>query len=209
MNLKSIALLLLIAVTVLPELVFAQGRGSDISGYEWTLVNGEPGWAPRAGLQVLELRNKFYLMGGRTPIDPALIPIPGASTMWSDVWESDDAGKSWQQIVVTDLPSVWSPRAYFQAVTMKGRMYVLGGQDFKLVPNPDPAGPPLVPDSDFFNDVWCSKDGINWSNKTAAAPWVGRAGLSAIVFKNEIYIMGGSFNDDPAIIGGPPQRSPP
>ena len=203
---KCLGLLLLIAVFAVPGLMFAQGRGNNVSNYEWTLVNDQPGWAPRAGLQVVELKNNFYLMGGRTPIDPAVNPIPGASTIWSDVWKSNDSGGSWQQVVETDSPTVWSPRAYFQALTMKGRMFVLGGQNFKLIPNPDPNGPPFIPGSEFFNDVWCSKDGFHWNQKTAEAPWAGRAGLSATVFKNEIYVMGGSFNDDPAIIGGPPER---
>jgi hypothetical protein len=41
---------------------------------------------------------------------------------------------------------------------------------------------------------------------TGDAGWDGRAGLSAVVFKDEIFVMGGSFNDDPAVIGGPPTR---
>ena len=36
---------------------------------QWTEVNPNAEWAPRAGLQVVELRNTFFLMGGRTPID--------------------------------------------------------------------------------------------------------------------------------------------
>ena len=60
--------------------------------------------------------------------------------------------------------------------------------------------------SEFFNDVWSSPDGINWTELTADAPWEGRAGLSAIVFNGEIYVMGGSYNDDPDVIGGPPTR---
>lgn len=32
----------------------------------------------------------------------------------------------------------------------------------------------------------------------------GRAGLSAVVHRGELYVLGGSRNDDAAIIGGPP-----
>jgi len=69
-----------------------------------------------------------------------------------------------------------------------------------------PGCPPFVSSSDFFNDVWRSRDGVNWQQMTEAAPWDGRAGLSTVVHKGEIYVMGGSFNDDPAVIGGPPTR---
>jgi hypothetical protein len=200
---------LLFVLSVLFSLSLGQavaGGSSDFEDFDWSLLTADPGWAPRAGLQVVELRNEFYLMGGRTPIDPAILPVPGASTIWSDVWKSSDLGRTWRQILPTDTPDAWPARAYFQAVQLKGRMFVLGGQNFKLVDNPFPGGPPLVPDSDFFNDVWSSRDGVNWIQHTAEAPWAGRAGLSAAAFDGAIFVMGGSFNDDPAIIGGPPER---
>jgi hypothetical protein len=33
-------------------------------------------------------------------------------------------------------PPMWEPRAYFRAVTHRGRMFVIGGQDFSTKPNP-------------------------------------------------------------------------
>jgi len=156
------------------------------------------------------LRNNFYLMGGRTPRPPTFPPIPGDSDIWGDVWTSSDKGASWQRILETDDEQHWPARAYFQAVTKGNHMYVLGGQNFKVEPNNCPPFvpdcPPFVSFSDFFNDVWRSRDGVRWQQMTEAAPWDGRAGLSTVVHKGEIYVMGGSFNDDPAVIGGPPTR---
>ena len=134
--------------------------------------------------------------------------------IWSDVWRSRDLGRSWQKLVETDTPGHWPARAYFQAVTKGNAMYVLGGQNFNLVPNPGcaflppgvPCDPPLVPASDFFNDVWRSENGRDWVCLTTNAGWHGRAGLSSVVFKGEIYVLGGSFNDDSSIVGGPPVR---
>jgi len=63
-----------------------------------------------------------------------------------------------------------------------------------------------VPSSDFFNDVWRSVNGKDWVRLTANAGWHGRAGLSSVVLNDEIYVLGGSFNDDSSIVGGPPAR---
>ena len=189
---------------------YAVKGAPDFASYEWTLINAEAPWASRAGLQVVSLRNHFYLMGGRTPRPPSFPPVPGNSDIWGDVWVSKDKGASWEKILDTNDDQHWPARAYFQAVTKGNYIYVLGGQNFKLEPNDCPPFvtdcPPFVSSSDFFNDVWRSRDGMNWEQMTEAAPWAGRAGLSSVVYKGEIYVMGGSFNDDPAVIGGPPTR---
>ena len=180
----------------------------DTSG--WELVNEHADWSPRAGLQVVQLYNSLYLMGGRTPRPPSDPFIPGDSDIWGDVWQSADNGNSWQNVLQTEDETHWPARAYFQAVTNNGYMYVLGGQNYKLEPNFCPpeaeACPPFISTSKFFNDVWRSIDGVKWEEMVASAPWSGRAGLSAVVYKNEIFVMGGSFNDDSAIIGGQPIR---
>jgi len=185
-------------------------RGPDFSRYDWQEINPGARWSPRAGLQAIQLKKRIYVMGGRTPRPPSFPPIPGDSDIWGDVWASDDLGVSWQRILETDDSSHWPARAYFQAVKKGRRMYVIGGQNFKVEANDCPPSvpfcPPFVSKSDFFNDVWSSGDGVNWFQHTPDAGWAERAGLSAVVFRGEIYVMGGSFNDDPAVIGGPPQR---
>lgn len=184
----------------------AQGNSQPNWTDNWNEINSNASWSARAGLQVVNHKDNFILMGGRTPLDPAIAGFPGASIIWSDVWKSDDRGQSWYKLLDTNDPGHWPARAYFQSVTKSGKIYVLGGQNFELINNPDPNGPPFISQSVFYNDVWSSTDGINWNQQTDSAKWSGRAGLSAIVFKGEIYVMGGSFNDDPAVIGGPPTR---
>ena len=214
----GVAAALALGLALLPStrdagVAFAQSvaQGLDFASYAWTEINPNAQWTARAGLQVVELGGRFFLMGGRTPIDPAIVPVPGASTIWGDVWTSRDHGATWARVLAdAESAGYWKNRAYFQAVTRANEMYVLGGQNFEVEPNQCPPFvpncPPLVSKSDFFSDVWRSRDGVTWERMTAAAGWEGRAGLSAIVFKNEIYVMGGSKNDDSSIIGGPPAR---
>lgn len=201
------------AFMLLPIILFlntdtiqSQGNGNGSMVTTWNEITDPAPWAARAGLQVVKLNNKFILMGGRTPLNPAIAGFPGASIIWNDVWMSFDLGQTWQIAVPPSTIGHWPERAYFQSVQKGGKVYVLGGQNFELIPNPDPFGPPFISQSVFYNDVWSSPDGINWTEETDSAAWSGRAGLSAIKFKGSIYVMGGSFNDDPAVIGGPPTR---
>jgi len=172
---------------------------------EWSLINESSEWSARAGLQAVSIDNDFYIMGGRTPKPPTFPPIPGDSYIWNDVWKSTDKGLTWSKILDNDSTgSHWSARGYFQALTKNDSIFIMGGQNYKVVVNP--VDSTLISLSDFFNDVWASTDGINWHQLTDSAAWSGRAGLSSVVYNGEIYVMGGSINDDAAIIGGNPQR---
>ena len=165
------------------------GEASGLGSYAWKRVSAAAPWTARAGLQAVKLGGRMYVIGGRTPASPL---IPFASVIFNDVWRSADKGASWEQ-VTDDAP--WPARAYFEAVTRSRKhgdgkeLFVLGGQNFDLP-------------SEFFNDVWRSRDGgQSWRQITENAPWEGRAGLSAVVLRGKIYVLGGSQGDDPATGG--------
>ena len=194
----------------------ASDSATDLDSYRWTNVRPtvpfDPGmWAPRAGLQAVELGNDLYVMGGRGPFS-----FETPTVLYGDVWKSSDVGATWTKVAQwqprSTAATMWRPRAYFGAVTHRGRMYVIGGQNFETIPNPiypdgcgflPPGVPclPFVPNSTFFDDVWSSKDGVAWTAETTDAPWAGRAGLSVVVHQGSIYVLGGSQGDD-ASTGG-------
>jgi hypothetical protein len=161
----------------------------------WTEVVKHAEWEGRAGLQAIDLGRDLFVMGGRGAFNPV------QTTIYRDVWKSRDGGRSWEKISDPE----WPARAYFQAVRHRGRIFVLGGQNFDALPNigypqncpPEPAPCfPFVPASKFFADVWSSEDGANWTEEAADAGWAGRAGLSAVVFRGAIWVFGGSQGDD-------------
>ncbi len=221
-NLFLALLVFILSSNGIPE--WNKNQGKNFKSWEWEKIKsnteGDNPWSKRAGLQALNHRGKFYIFGGRTPIDS---DVPGASIIHGDVWKSRNQGKTWKKILESNIPfpvppTHWANRAYFQAVSKGKYMYIIGGQDFNVIDNPGcaflppqvPCDLPQVPFSQFFNDVWRSRDGVSWENMTAGMDplkrWEGRAGLSAVVFNDEIYVMGGSVNDDASIIGGPPTR---
>ena len=182
--------------------------------HEWSQVTDGAPWGRRAGVEAVVLGDAMYLVGGRTPnrfVPFPGGPIPGDSTIWGDAWRSDDLGTTWTQVHTDDETDSWPARSYHEVVVQGDRMVLLGGQNFLLDPNPACGAnpfcfPKFVSRSEFFNDVWASTDGAEWTQLTAAAPWAGRAGLSAAVLNGEIYVLGGSVNDDPGVVGGPPNR---
>ena len=192
----------------------APEQSTKFDDYRWSQVSDSAPWGRRAGVETVRLGSSVFLVGGRTPKAPVPFPdgpVPGNSTIWGDVWRSDDDGRTWTQTLTTDDAAHWKARAYHEVVVHKGRMVLLGGQNFPLETNPACnesvfCSPRLVARSEFFNDVWASTDGSSWEQLTAAAPWSGRAGLSAAVLDDVIYVMGGSVNDDVSIVGGPPSR---
>ena len=109
----------------------------------WTQVlanapASEGRWSARAGLQAVTLGRKVFVLGGRVPNEPPPPPIPaipGDSTLLNDVWSSTDQGTTWK---AETTAAGWDPRAYFAAVTKGRYMYVIGGQDFQVRPNPCP-----------------------------------------------------------------------
>lgn len=210
------AALAVVLFSALGGLAVGADGAYDLGSYEWTnirpTVPSDPLiWSPRAGLQAVELKNDLYVMGGRGPF-----ALEGETAIYGDVWKSTDLGTSWTQKAMWQEgqadPQMWQPRAYFGAVTHRGRIFVLGGQNFETIPNPEfPAGCPslpsylpclpVIPNSTFFADVWSSRDGAHWTLESAEAPWAGRAGLSAVVHQGAIYVLGGSQGDDAATGG--------
>ncbi len=76
--------------------------------------------------------------------------------------------------MVTESPG-WEPREGPAATVFDGKMWLMGGCGA----------------SSYFNDVWYSSDGINWTCATSAAPWSARTALQAVAFDGKMWMIGG------------------
>jgi hypothetical protein len=79
------------------------------------------------------------------------------------------------------------------AAVFKGAIFVMGGSF-----NDDPSiigGPPARV---YFNDVWRTRDGVEWELVTAAADWASRPGHQCLVLNNHFVLFGGfGLSPDP------------
>jgi Kelch motif len=142
---------------------------SSTDGEKWDQATKAAAWSPRLASGLVEFHGRMWLLGGTENYY-----FGNATSLKNDVWSSSD-GREWR---LDTAHAAWSPRAYHQAVTLNGRMYVLGGGNY-------------VPTHEARNDVWSSADGVNWRLETPNAPWLPRLWFSAAIYRGRIWVLGG------------------
>jgi hypothetical protein len=70
----------------------------------------------------------------------------------------------------------FKPRQRHQTLSYNNKLWVMGGFDG---------------DSTYFNDVWSSSNGSDWTFE-GNAPWTARADFATTIYDNKIWIIGGS-----------------
>jgi hypothetical protein len=60
-------------------------------------------------------------------------------------------------------------------IEFKNELYLIGGMNLSGV---------------TFGDVWKSTDGLDWQKVTDTPPWESRQGLTAVVYKDALWILG-------------------
>jgi hypothetical protein len=144
-------------------------------GVEWQLATPHAGWTPRLAAGVVVFDGKMWILGGTENYY-----FGDEKSTKNDVWSSSD-GRDWHRATEH---ARWSPRAYHAATVHDGRMWVLGGGDYK-------------PHYRAENDVWSSADGVNWRRETAAAPWHPRVWFSSVAYRDRLWVLGG-WSDNPS-----------
>jgi hypothetical protein len=172
---------------------------SSPDGKYWTQVkpntSGTPAFNPvtdwegrhMAGWAVFD--NKLWIIGGDS----------NQCHYQPDAWNSSD-GAHWTQ-VSNALP--WGNRVLFYTLVFNNMIWVMGGQTLVL------ADCPAFPQPEtFYNDVWNSADGVNWTQVQVRASvfspvvtpprWSMRGVIcGAVVFKGQMWVIGGGTYGTP------------
>ena len=178
---------------------------------EWVNATASAQWSPRSGHTSVVFGDKMWLLGGResgslkndvwystdgtnwTQVTPSSEWSPrhnhtsavfdermwviGGSGKMNDVWSSSD-GIHWVQVTAS---APWTGRSGHTSLVFDNKIWVIGGSD----ENPDPEK------RGHKNDVWCSRDGIDWTSSTLEAPWLGRNGHTSVVLQDRMWLIGG------------------
>lgn len=146
---------------------------SSGDGERWEQATEKAGWTPRLAAGAVVFKDKMWVLGGTENYY-----FGDQRSLKSDVWSSAD-GKDWK---LATASAGWSPRAYHAAVVHEGKIWVLGGGNY-------------VPEYEGRSDVWCSEDGIHWTEVTDIAPWPPRIWFSSVVYRDRIWVLGGWSNN--------------
>jgi len=137
---------------------------------DWVNITNNAGWKARDSQGEVVYKNKLWIFGGW---------FSSYEAPPRDVWCSSD-GRNWKLItdsapwIHSDLPS---------SIVFKGRMWMMGGWYNGRLEGHS-AG----------NQVWSSKDGVNWRKATDSAGWSARTAVAIVQFKGKIWILGGTEN---------------
>lgn len=142
---------------------------SSPDGATWTQETGSAGFPARAGHVSLIFNNRMWIIGGAG----GDISRP---ELFNDVWSSDN-GKNWSQATGS---APFSKRAFAAGAVFNDgsgeKMYLIGGYD----------------GASGLNDVWASSDGVTWVEQTGTPFTPARAGHTALVFQNKLWVIGGA-----------------
>ncbi|MCR4328328.1 MAG: hypothetical protein NUV53_02305 [Patescibacteria group bacterium] len=133
-------------------------------GVHWTEAVRNASWISRWDHSVAVFNNKLYLTAG--------MDLNGAT--FDDVWVSDD-GETWT--LVTDTPP-WRERQGHVLVSYHDALWTLG----RFNDSDSGSGP---------NDVWFTKDGVNWEKTDSDPLWLGREDHGAVVWRDKMWVVGG------------------
>ncbi|MCK9591977.1 MAG: hypothetical protein M0Q91_08225 [Methanoregula sp.] len=152
---------------------------SSSDGRNWTQISSNAGFnrTPNFYLSGAVFGNRIFVFDAVSNMD-----------IWgtNEVWSSSD-GKNW---TLVNSNASFRVMQHIPVTVFNGRLWIVGGSI-------DP--PVLVPKTTeeewvkkfYFNSVWSSDDGNNWTLETEHAGFSPRYGMGVITFQDKIWVLSG------------------
>jgi hypothetical protein len=166
-------------LALLALLLLAGPACGDERVLDWVQVTDKAAWQPRDSSGEVVFQNQLWLLGGW---------FNSYAAPPRDVWRSSD-GKTWHR-VTQEAP--WKHSDLPMTVVFRNRMWIMGGWYNGRLPG-----------HSANNAVWSSADGEHWEQVTTAAGWSPRLAAGAVVFRDRLWILGGTedyyFGDERSV----------
>ena len=154
-----------------PERVTVQAtHQGKTASYTFTVTDH---FSPRDGHTSVVLNNAIYVIGGLTRnASLAVSPLYD-----NEVWRSADGGATWDRLTSSSPAKRFSPRFRHASTVRGGDIYVIAGRI----------------SSTYYNDVWKSPDGVDWTQAAGAASgrFPARRDHGSAVLGTDIYVVSG------------------
>jgi len=142
---------------------------SSVDGRNWVFETSNATFLARGGHQVVVFNNKFWANGGITGVENGF--FVGFS---SDIWTSAD-GKKWELSSTVPFEGCFG----HNVVNFKGKLWFIAGFPAEN------------------GEVWSSDDGNSWKLQVAKPGFGFRNVPSVVVYKEELWLIGGHTMDAP------------
>jgi N-acetylneuraminic acid mutarotase len=157
------------------NLVFYNDVWRSLNGVDWVCVTDNAAFEPRSDFATTTFNGYIWLAGGYNMIENSEYPGSYNPQYLNDVYKTSN-GIDWE--LVTSCAK-FSKRRGHALVNYKNNLWLIGGYCFEYLDK-------------FYSDVWKSSDGIDWTMVTGNANFQQRADFSCFVFKNEMWLIGGT-----------------
>lgn len=137
---------------------------------DWVQVVQRAGWQARDSQGEVVYKNRLWIFGGW---------FNSFEAPPRDVWSSAD-GKNWTRV---QKQAPWKHSDLPMSLTFAGRMWMLGGWYNGRLQGHSAS-----------SAAWSSTDGVKWQLATDAAGWTPRIAAGSVVFKDRMWILGGTEN---------------
>ncbi len=155
---------------------------SSENGVTWVKEVESAPWGNRYAPYIVVYNNKIWLMGGISYWNEEGHYSQDFEQVFNDVWSSVD-GINWIREVES---APWGKRGIIHgSVVFENEMYIMGGGSKNW----------NIPTT-IYNDVWKTKNGVDWELVTDKAPWNPRIHLTISTFDNKIWLIDGTTAEE-------------